>query len=122
MNPHEVYQKNQVTTAKPEELTLMLYNGAVKFLQQAKMAINNKDLEKAHSLIIRTQEIITELTVTLNTEYEISKSLLTLYEYIKRRLIEANVSKDITILEEIEGLVQQLKLTWSQAMKAAKSV
>ncbi|MDF2902699.1 MAG: flagellar export chaperone FliS [Bacillus sp. (in: firmicutes)] len=120
VNPHEVYQRNKVMTARPEELTLMLYNGGVKFIQQAKMAIDKKDIAKAHSLIIRTQEIITELIVTLNKEYEISNSLLALYEYMKRRLIEANISKDNSILDEIESMLQELKTTWVQAMKSAK--
>lgn len=118
LNPNEVYLRNQVTTARPEQLTLMLYNGGVKFLQQAKMAIEKKDIEKAHSLIVKTQEIITELMVTLNMEYETSDSLLSLYDYMKRRLIEVNMAKDLIVLEEIEGMLQELRATWVQAMKS----
>jgi flagellar secretion chaperone FliS len=117
VNPYEVYQKNQVSTAKPEELTLMLYNGGLKFLQQAKMAIDNKDLPKANTLIMKTQDIITELMVTLNRDYEISNNLYTLYEYMKQRLIEANMKKDIKILEEVVGMLQEIRTTWQQAMK-----
>jgi flagellar secretion chaperone FliS len=117
VNPYEVYQKNQVSTAKPEELTLMLYNGGIKFLQQAKLAIENKDIAKAHTLILKTQEIITELTITLNMDYEISHSLLQLYEYMKQRLIEGNMKKDLVILEEVIGMLQELRTTWQQAMK-----
>jgi flagellar secretion chaperone FliS len=117
VNPYEVYQKNQVSTAKPEELTLMLYNGGIKFLQQSKMAIESKDLEKANSLIMKTQDIITELMVTLNMDYEISTSLLSLYEYMKERLIEANMKKDIELLDEVIEMLQELRTTWQQAMK-----
>ena len=91
--------------AKPEELTLMLYNGAIKFLQQAKMAIENKDLAKANSLILKTQDIITELMITRNTDYEVSISLHALYDYMKQRLIEANMAKDITVLEEVNDML-----------------
>ncbi|RDU35899.1 flagellar export chaperone FliS [Neobacillus piezotolerans] len=122
VNPSEIYQRNQVTTARPEELTLMLYNGGIKFLQQAKAAIDKKDIAKAHSHITRVQDIVTELMVTLNMDYEISKTILPLYEYMKRRLIEANMAKDSEILNEIEGMFQELRTTWAQAMKQAKSV
>lgn len=118
VNPYEVYQKTQVSTAKPEELTLMLYNGGIKFLQQAKMAIDNKDLAKANSLILKTQEIITELMITLNMDYEISASLSALYEYMKQRLIEANMKKDIVIVDEVIEMLMELRTTWQQAMKS----
>lgn len=117
INPNEIYQRNQVLTARTEELTLLLYNGGVKFLNQAKRAIENKDPAKAHSFIMKTQDIVTELTVTLNMEIELSNSLYSLYDYMKQRLIEANITKDIEILNEIEGMFQELKTTWSQAMK-----
>jgi flagellar secretion chaperone FliS len=117
VNPYEVYQKNQVTTAKPEELTLMLYNGGLKFLQQAKMAIENKDLSKANTLIMKTQDIITELIVTLNRDYEISNSLYALYEYMKQQLIVGNLKKDIALVEEVIGMLEELRTTWKQAMK-----
>jgi flagellar secretion chaperone FliS len=117
VNPYEVYQKNQVTTAKPEELTLMLYNGGIKFLQQARMAIENKDLAKANTLIMKTQDIITELMVTLNRDYEISNSLYALYEYMKQKLIEGNMKKDIVLIDEVVGMLQELRTTWQQAMK-----
>ncbi|RHW33312.1 flagellar export chaperone FliS [Neobacillus notoginsengisoli] len=121
LNPNEVYQRNQVTTARPEELTLMLYNGGIKFLYQAKAAIGKNDFSKANTLIIRTQDILSELMVTMNMDYEISNSLLTLYDYMKRRLIEANITKDPEILTEIEGMLKEIRTAWSEAMKAAKT-
>lgn len=121
VNANEVYQNNQVTTAKPEELTLMLYNGGLRFLRQAQLAIEKKDLPKAHTLIIKTQDIVTELMVTLNMEYEISHSLLSLYEYMKRKLVEANLSKDVGILAEVQDMLLELKNTWTEAMKKDKN-
>jgi flagellar secretion chaperone FliS len=118
VNPYEVYQKNQVSTAKPEELTLMLYNGGIKFLQQSKLAIEGKDFAKANSSILRTQDIITELMLTLNRDYEISESLSNLYDYMKQRLVEANMKKDMEILDEVIGMLQELRTTWQQAMKS----
>jgi flagellar secretion chaperone FliS len=121
VNANEVYQNNQVTTAKPEELTLMLYNGGLRFIRQAQLAIEKKDLPKAHTLLIKTQDIVTELMVTLNMEYEISHSLLSLYEYMKRKLVEANLSKDLGILAEVQDILLELKITWTEAMKKEKS-
>ncbi|WP_284036431.1 flagellar export chaperone FliS [Neobacillus sp. 114] len=121
LNPNEVYQRNQVTTARPEELTLMLYNGGLKFIQHAKRAIDTKDFPKAHTFIMKAQDIITELLVTLNMEYEISHSLQSLYEFMKRKLIEANMAKDAEILDEVQNMLVELKNTWAEAMKITKN-
>lgn len=120
-NPQEVYLRNQVNTARPEDLTLMLYNGAIKFLNQAKMAIEKKDIPKANSSLVKTQDIITELMTTLNMDYEISKSLVSLYDYMKNRLIEANIAKDVAAIVEIESMLLELRNTWATAMKQGKS-
>jgi flagellar secretion chaperone FliS len=118
INPNEIYQRNQVLTARSEELTLLLFNGGVKFLNQAKLAIEKKDPAKAHTSIMKAQDILSELMVTLNMDVELSNSLYSLYDYMKQRLIEANITKDIEILKEIEGMFQELKTTWVQAMKS----
>lgn len=117
-NPYDIYKQNQVVTSRPEDLTLMLYNGGVKFLLQAKQAMQQQDLQKAHTLIIRAQDIINELLITLNPDYEITNQLAPLYEYMKARLVEANLKKDITCVEEVEGMFKELRDTWSQAMKS----
>lgn len=116
-NPYEVYKRNQVVTARPEELTLMLYNGGIKFLQQAKMAMKQNDIAKASMLLIRTQDILNELLITLNHDYEIANQLAPLYEYMKSRLVTANLKKDVTYVEEVEEMFAELRDTWSQAMK-----
>lgn len=117
-NPYDIYKQNQVVTSRPEDLTLMLYNGGVKFLLQAKQAMQQQDLPKAHTLIIRAQDIINELLITLNPDYEITNQLAPLYEYMKARLVEANLKKDITCVEEVEGMFKELRDTWLQAMKS----
>lgn len=115
------YAQNTVFTASPEELTFMLYNGLVKFIMQAQKAIEEKNIQKSHSSIIRAQDIITEFKITLNKKYDISKSLLMLYDYMNERLIEANAKKDAAILEEVLYFAKELRDTWASAMKIAKS-
>lgn len=117
---YNYYKDNLVYTAKPEDLTLMLYNGAIKFIMQSQNSINKKEVEKSNYYNIRAQDIIIELMETLDRSYEISKSLYMLYEYIKRRLIEANIKKDVEILDEVLGLAKDLRNTWLKAMKIAR--
>lgn len=114
------YKTNSVYTANPEELTLMLYNGLVKFIMKAQYAISKNDMESANENIIKSQQIITELMSTLDKKYEIANNLLLLYDYMLRRLIEANVKKNAGILDEVLDFVKQLRDTWEQAMKIAK--
>ena len=120
-NPYQTYQKQAVTTSKPEELTLMLYQGMVKFIRLAKLSHENKKFEECHNYNLKAQDILSELMVTLNKDYSISDSLLPLYTYMKQRLIKANVSRNLEILEEIEGFAVELTETWSTAMKLAKT-
>ncbi len=120
INGYAQYKENSIYTATPEELTLMLYNGLVKFLMQAQLAINEKNIEKANSCIIKAQDILTELRCTLNMKYDIAHQLDSLYDYMLSRLIDANIKKDNTIIEEILGYARELRNTWEQAMKIAK--
>ncbi len=119
-NAYQQYQKNIVTTSTPEDLTLMLYNGLVRFLKQAIQGIEEKNIQKSHNFIIRSQDIITEFMCTLNSSYKISNSLLSMYDYMHTKLTEANVKKDKAIVEEVLGYAEDLRDTWSQAMKIAK--
>lgn len=116
-NPYQAYQSNAVTTASPGELTLMLYNGCLRFMKAARTAIEKKDIEKKNENLIKAQNIISELRVTLNMELEVSKNLMAMYEYIMRRLIEANVKNDTAILDEAAELVTDLRDTWKQAIQ-----
>ncbi|MEG9295773.1 flagellar export chaperone FliS [Mangrovibacillus sp. Mu-81] len=116
-NPYAAYQNNSVTTASPGELTLMLYNGSLKFIHIAKKAIEDKNIEMKNTNIQKAQAIVSELMVTLNTDLEISQKLMSLYDYINRRLTEANVKNDGAILEEIEGMITEFRDTWKQVIQ-----
>ncbi|WP_147535367.1 flagellar export chaperone FliS [Bacillus marasmi] len=120
-NPYQTYQKQAVTTSRPEELTLMLYQGLVKFIRLAKHDLENNNIEASHKHNLRAQDIITELMVTLKTGYEISESLLSLYDFMKTRLIEANLTKKLELFDEVEGLSLELLDTWSEAIKLNKT-
>lgn len=119
-NAAQTYQNNQVTTATPAELTLMLYNGAIKFIKQAKAAIEEKKPDKAHEYCIRVQDILNELICTVNRDIPISEQFLIMYEYMLRRMVEANVKKDVTILDEVEDYFTQFRDAWKEAMALAK--
>lgn len=120
-NPYQTYRKQAVTTSRPEELTFMLYQGLVKFIRLAKLELQNNHVEESHKNNLRAQDILSELMVTLKPGYEISDSLLSLYDYMKSRLIEANINKNNELLEEVEGLALELLETWSEAMKLNKT-
>lgn len=116
-NPYATYQNNSVNTASPGELTLMLYNGSLKFIHIAKKAIEEKNIELKNTNIQKTQAIVNELMVTLNTDLEVSQNLMSLYDYINRRLTEANIKNDLVILEEVEGLITDFRDTWKQVIQ-----
>jgi flagellar secretion chaperone FliS len=116
-NPYQSYQQNSVTTASPGELTLMLYNGCLKFILQAKKAIADKNIESKNTNIQKAQNIIRELMVTLNRDLEVSENMMSLYDYMNRQLIEANLKSDIAILDEVEGLVTEFRDTWKEVIQ-----
>ena len=116
-NPYQSYQQNSVNTASPGELTLMLYNGCLKFITLAKKAITAGNVQDKNTNLIKAQNIIHEFMVTLNMDIKVSDELMVMYDYIHRRLVEANVKSDLTILEEVEGLVRELRDTWKQVIQ-----
>ncbi|WP_282141028.1 flagellar export chaperone FliS [Cytobacillus oceanisediminis] len=116
-NPYQSYQQNSVNTASPGELTLMLYNGCLKFIHQAKKAIEEKNIEMKNTNIQKAQSIIQELMVTLNMDIEVSKNMMSLYDFMNRRLMEANIKNDASILDEVEGLVTEFRDTWKEAIQ-----
>lgn len=119
-NGYIQYKENSVYTAAPEDLTLMLYNGLVKFIMQAQMAIDEKSIERSNIAINKAQNIVLEFQNTLDMRYEVSQNLALLYDYMYRQLVKANIKKDKTILEEVLGFAKELREVWSQAMKIAK--
>ncbi len=125
MNQPQVYAnyKNSVVeTASPGKLLLMLYNAAIRNLDNAVQSIADKDIQAAHKSIVRTQEIISEFMCTLNMDYEISGKLLALYDYLHRRLVEANIRKDVEIIKEVRGFLVELRDAWQEAVKKASSM
>lgn len=119
-NPYQAYQQNSVSTASPGELTMMLYNGCLKFIRQAEKAIENSNIEEKNTNLIKAQKIITELMVTLNMELDISKNMMIMYEYMNHRLVEANLKNDKDILKEVEGYVTEFRDTWKQVIQTAR--
>jgi flagellar protein FliS len=119
-NVAQKYQTNQMNTSSPGELTLLLYNGAIKFIKQTKAALLENHMEKANQFNLRTQDIISELMITLDRSYPISEQFLVMYDYMKHRLIEANLNKDETILDEVENLFVQFRDTWKEALLLSK--
>ena len=119
-NPYQTYQQNSVVTASPQELTLMLYNGCLKFIKLAKRAMDEGKIEEKNTNLIKAQAIIQEFQITLDRDIAISEGLAQLYEYINFRLIEANMKNDMAILEEAEGQVKELRDTWKEAMALVK--
>jgi flagellar secretion chaperone FliS len=116
-NPYQSYKQNSVNTASPGELTLMLYNGCLKFIHLAKNGIVEKNIEVKNTNLLKAQKIIQELMVTLNMELEVSKNMMSLYDYLNRRLIEANIKSDIGILNEVEELITDFRDTWKQVIQ-----
>lgn len=119
-NPYQQYKNNAIATATPAELTLMLYEGAIKFGNIAIKAIEEGDIQKAHINIVKVQRIITEFRNTLDFKYPVAKDFDRVYEYLERRLVEANVSKDKEIMEEMVMHIRSMRDNWKEVMKRAK--
>jgi len=92
----------------------------LKVIKQGKLAIENKDIETKHINLVKAQNIITELMITLNTDIEVGKSMMQMYDYMKRRLIEANTNNDIEILDEVEGYVVEFRDTWKEVIRVTR--
>lgn len=120
-NGYNAYFMRRIQTASPAELTLMLYEGAIKFCNIAIIGIEEKDIEKAHNNIVKVQHIIEEFQSTLNPKYEVSKDFAAVYDYIYQRLVEANVRKDKEILEEVLKHLRTMRETWKEVMKTART-
>lgn len=115
------YKTQQIMTASPQELTLMLYNGAVRFVTESIQHLEKGDLEKSNRANLRAQDIVREFMLTLDMQYEISKPWMALYEYIQYRLIQGNMKKDVEQLTEAKNMLTDMRNTWAEAMKLAKA-
>ena len=117
VNAAEAYRQQRILNAPPEHLTLMLYNGCLKFIDDGIESLKNKDYESSNNFFQRAQRIISEFRLTLNFDYEISHQLLPLYNYIYDRLVEGNIKSDLSQIEEAKGMITELRDAWVQAMK-----
>jgi flagellar protein FliS len=122
MNPYlNQYKKAQVQTASPEQILIMLYDGAIRFLNQAKVHIQNKNIEQSHVNIVKAQRILTEFMSSLDMDLggDMAKNLFNLYEYLHYRLVQANIKKDLEAIDEVLEHLRSLKGTWEEAIKIA---
>lgn len=119
-NAYQAYNNSKIMTASPAELTLMLYEGAIKFCNIAIMGVEENNIEKAHNNIIKVERIITEFQATLDDKYEVAKDFNNVYNYIQERLREANVKKDKEILEEVLTHLRTMRDTWKEVMQLNK--
>ena len=112
-----LYRNQQITTSSPAELTLLLYNGAIRFISESIVSMEQGKIEKSHNANIRAQDIVSELMITLDIKYEISKTWLPLYEYILYCLFQGNIRKDKEQLLQAKYLLSELQEAWMVAMK-----
>lgn len=108
------YLRTKVMTASPEELHLMLYDGAIRFAEEAKLALQEKNLEKAYESLVRTQNIVLEMSTGLDHDAnpELSAKLSSLYNFIYRRLIDANMKRDISAIDDALKILSYQRETW----------
>lgn len=118
-NAYSQYNNSKILTASPAELTLMLYEGAIKFCNIAIMGIEQNDIMKAHTNIVKAENIIQEFRATLNHKYPVAEDFEKVYSYIYDRLVEANIKKDTEILKEVLEHLRGMRDTWKEVMRLA---
>lgn len=116
-NAYSQYNNNKILTASPAELTLMLYEGAIKFCNIAEVAVEQKDVPKAHANIVKAQRIIDYLRQTLDMKYEVAQDFERMYVYLSERLVTANLKKDKAVLEEVNTHLHSIRDTWKEVMR-----
>jgi flagellar protein FliS len=117
-NPYAKYANNKIMSASGPELTLMLYDGAIKFCNRAEVAIEKNDIPEAHNSIKKVQDIVAYLRATLDMKYATAQDFENIYVYLERRLVEANISKDIEVISEVLRHIRSVRETWIGVMKA----
>lgn len=123
-NAYNVYKNNSINYSSKEQLLLMLLDGAVRFSKIARQAIADKDVKKAHEFFIKTQNIFYELIISLDLAKagDWGKDMVELYEFIIKRLSDANIKKDIKIVEEVIPLIEDVRETWNEAYNISKNI
>ena len=116
-NPYAAYQNNSVNTSTPGELTLMLYNGCLKFIEQGKRALADGKIEEKNTAIQKAQAIISELMMTLDTSVPVAENMLVLYEFANSRLIDGNIKNDPVLFDEAADIITEFRDTWKQVIQ-----
>ncbi len=119
-NGYNQYANSKLMTASPAQLTLMLYDGAIKFCNLAIMGVEHNDIQKAHINIRKVENIITEFRASLDFKYPVAQEFENVYKYLYDRLVEANIKKDAEILAEVLKHLRTMRDTWEEVMKRAK--
>ncbi len=116
-NAYAQYANNKIMTASPAELTLMLYDGAIKFCNMAKVAIEDKNVQKAHENIVKAQNVVNYLQQTLDMKYAVAQDFDNIYTYLNQLLLEANLKKSPETLDEVVAHLRTLRETWLEVMR-----
>jgi flagellar protein FliS len=118
-NPASSYLRTKVMTATPEQLQMMLYDGAIRFCEQARVAIREKNYEQSYNLISRVQKIVMEMNCSLKHDVspELCSRLSALYNFAYRKLIEANVGHSLEALDEALDVLRYQRETWGMLME-----
>ncbi|NLA27172.1 MAG: flagellar export chaperone FliS [Firmicutes bacterium] len=115
-NPYRQYLNNQVFTSSPAELIVMLFDGALRFVRKAGSALERQEYDEAHFYLDRTQQIITELSASLDfNRGELPKNLFSLYEYMHHQLLKTDIGRNSDSLNEVEGMLLSLRKSWAEA-------
>lgn len=118
-NNFDAYKSTEISTANQGKLIVMLYDGAIRFLRIAMDNMQPRTYDVVNTQIIKAQDIITELMLALNMDQggEIAANLFNIYAYLKKRLLEGNISKDVGVLEEVIARLEELKGAWEEVAK-----
>jgi flagellar protein FliS len=121
LDPYQRYKQQSIMTSDGAKLLIMLYSGLIKFLNIAKMSIEERNIQGANSAIIKAENILVELMTSLDTSFDISNDLIKIYDYMHDRLVQANIKKSNEILEEVLNMAVEMRDTWNQAIKLCNS-
>jgi len=118
-NPAQNYLRTKVLTATPEQLQLMLYDGAIRFGEQARAALDDKKFEQSFELLSKAQRIIVELQCTLKHDVspDLCGKLAALYNFVYRKLVDANIQHVVEPLDEALGILRYQRETWSMLLQ-----
>ena len=121
-NPYRTYKENSITTACPEELVVLMYRGLEKFIRQGQIHIKEGDYEKANEVLLKAQDIVSELMFSLDMEIEMSGQLYALYDFLLTCLIEGNIKKEDSVLQEALGIAAGLREAWEGALISLRQI